>query len=133
MSDKLSEDQAAVSLLVMAMQANGRFDEETTEHLLQVFDAGYVALEQRVERLAWAIRMVLRDFEDNDSPHLSVAAVKAVQSVEALALADECQHIWLPVKSVLTGSVGLRYDCQCGETLSVAEHKRREALAEEEA
>ncbi len=40
--------------------------------------------EKDIERLKWAVQMVLRDFEDNDSPHLSVAAVDAILSVEDL-------------------------------------------------
>lgn len=46
-------------------------------------------LEQRIEELAWAVQMVLRDFEDNDSPCLSVAAVNAVQKVAPLAQQEE--------------------------------------------
>ena len=51
---------------------------------------------------------------------------------DVLALiTEEPQHTWRPVKTALTGSLVLYYDCRCGETISVAEYKRRKNVAQE--
>lgn len=49
----------------------------------------FIAMEARHKKLQWAIRMVLNDLDDNDSPVLSVAAVRAIKSVRRIAAQSE--------------------------------------------
>ncbi len=42
----------------------------------------------------------------------------------------EHQHTWLPVRTILTGPVIVHYECQCRETISVAEYKQLAAKIE---
>jgi hypothetical protein len=54
------------------------------------------ALLGRNDRLEWMLDLIVRDFEDNDSPHLSVAAVQAVQAVhlERFAVPSHLKGEW---------------------------------------
>ena len=67
---------------------------------LLALEAKLEAMEQELEeerglkeRLAWAIRMVLNDFQDNNSPCLSQAAVNAIWVVEPAAAQEEADNL----------------------------------------